>query len=116
MNGPASGEASDLPLSGFDHVRWKFSTVVTSRPLEKTSSRNVPCEWTTMSKGHVSGLAAIVRVRSHGVIVTVGASATAADAVASTTAAAPITTPSFPLIGTSVRRNEAVSTLRRLCH
>src|ERR671934_51869 len=101
MNGPASGEASDFPLSGFDQVRWKSSTVVTSRPLEYTASRNVPCECTTMSNGQVSALAAMTRVRSQGVIVTVGVSATAVEAPPSTSASRPSRMPSFPLIGSS---------------
>ena len=101
MNGPASGEASDFPLTGFDQVRWKSSTVVTSRPLEYTASRNVPCECTTTSNGQVSGLAAMTRVRSNGVSVTVGASATAVDAPPSTSASRPSRMPSFLLIGSS---------------
>src|SRR5439155_8373206 len=100
----ASGEASDLPLTGFDQVRWKFSTVVTSRPLEYTASRNVPWECTTTSNGQVSALVAMTRVRSHGVSVTVGASAVAVEAPPSTRASRPTRMPSFRLIPSSACR------------
>jgi hypothetical protein len=71
---------------------WKFSTVVTSLPLANTVSRNVPDEWTTIGNGQVSELAGIVRVRSKGVIVTVGPAAVAAGTSTATTAAAPAST------------------------
>jgi hypothetical protein len=89
MNGPPSTEFTDFPLSGFVHVMWKLDTVVTSRPSENTDSLNVPCEWTTIGNAQVSGLAAIVRVLFHGVIVTFGAEPVATGTSTRISAAVP---------------------------
>src|SRR5438128_2007705 len=65
-NGPASAVVSEAPLNGFEYVTKKSATVIFWLPSAWLKKRNVPLACEVMANGHVSGLAAMIRVFSKG--------------------------------------------------